>query len=169
MWWNLTLNHQNNTIIGFLDKNSTKKRYYTRNWAPYPASMFDSTDMMQMATKSTLNNDLHVNVSGRLFGKQTTVIYDVSNEGTLGDFIVEFKIIVKHGLTQGNVVLVFDGITPIVQNHTCACSVRKKHGGCLAHILNAEMPLPPKTSILGVTKNKVHLNKMLAGDGNQVV
>ena len=25
------------------------------------------------------------------------------------------------------------------------------------------MPLPPKTSILGVTKNKVQLNKMLAG------
>ena len=141
--------------------------------------MFDSTDMMQMATKSTLNNDLHVNLSGRSFGKQTTVIFDVSallwtisgpsNEGTLGDFIVEFKLIVKHGLTQGNIVLVFDGITPIVQNHTCACSVRKKNGGCLAHILNAEMPLPPKTSILGVTKNNVHLNKMLAGDGNQVV
>ena len=67
--------------------------------------MFDSTDMMQMATKSTLNNDLHVNVSGRSFGKQTTVIYDVSallwtiswpsNESTLGDFIVEFKLLVN--------------------------------------------------------------------------
>ena len=46
---------------------------------------------------------------------------------------------------------------------------QEKNCGCLAHILNAEMPLPPKTSILGVTKNKVHLNKMLAGDGTQVV
>ena len=87
--------------------------------APYPASMFDATGMMRrMATKSTLNNDLRVNVSGRSFERQTTVIYDVSallwtiswlsNAGTLGDFIVKFKSIIKHGLTQGNVVLVFD-------------------------------------------------------------
>ena len=55
------------------------------------------------------------------------------------------------------------GITPTVQNHTCACSVRKKNGGGRVHILTAEIPLPPKTSILGVTKNKVQLNKRLAG------
>ena len=86
--------------------------------APYPASMFDATGMMRMATKSTLNNDLRVNVSGRSFERQTTVIYDVSallwtiswlsNAGTLGDFIVKFESIVKHDLTQGNDVLVFD-------------------------------------------------------------
>ena len=73
--------------------------------------MFDATGMMRMATKSTLNNDLRVNVSGRSFETQTTVIYDVSvllwtiswlsNAGTLGDFIVKFKSIVKHDLTQG--------------------------------------------------------------------
>ena len=55
------------------------------------------------------------------------------------------------------------GITPAVQNHTCACSVRKKNCGGRVHILTAEVPLPPKTSIHGVTKNKVPLNKMLAG------
>ena len=32
----------------------------------------------------------------------------LSNAGTLGDFIVKFKSIVKHDLTQGNAVLVFD-------------------------------------------------------------
>ena len=53
------------------------------------------------------------------------------------------------------------GITPTVQNHTCACS--GKNGGGRVHILTAEIPLPPKTSILGVTKNKVQLNKRLAG------
>ena len=73
--------------------------------------MFDATGMMRMATKSTLNNDLRVNVSGRSFESQTTVIYDVSallwtiswlsNAGTLGDFIVKFKSIVEHDLTQG--------------------------------------------------------------------
>ena len=81
--------------------------------APYPAPMFDATGMMRMATKSTLKNDLRVNVSGRSFGKPTSVTYDVSallwtiswpsNAGTLGDFIVKFESIVKHGLTQGNV------------------------------------------------------------------
>ena len=40
---------------------------------------------------------------------------------------------------------------------------QEKNGGCRVHILTAEMPLPPKTSILGVTKNKVQLNKMLYG------
>ena len=39
----------------------------------------------------------------------------------------------------------------------------EKKGGGRVHILTAEMPLPPKTSILGVNKNKVQLNKMLAG------
>ena len=35
--------------------------------------------------------------------------------------------------------------------------------GGRVHILTAEMPLTSKTSIHGVTKNKVQLNKMLAG------
>ena len=122
--------------------------------------MFDATGMMRMVTKSTLINDLRVNVSGRSFKKQTTVIYDVSallwtlswpsNADNLGDFTVKFKLIVKHGLTQKNVVLVFD------RYYT-------NSGGGRVHILTAEVRLPPKTSILGVTKNKVQLNKMLAG------
>ena len=41
---------------------------------------------------------------------------------------------------------------------------RQEKNGGRVHILTAEMPLPPKTSIIvGVTKNKVQLNKMLAG------
>ena len=55
-----------------------KKEVLNTELAPYSASMFDATGMMRMAAKSTLNNDLRVNVSGRSFGKQTTVIYDVS-------------------------------------------------------------------------------------------
>ena len=47
------------------------------------------------------------------------------------------------------------GITPAVQN--------KKSGGGGVHIIIANVPLPPKTSILGVTKHNVQLNKMLAG------
>ena len=39
----------------------------------------------------------------------------------------------------------------------------KNNGGVRVHILTAEVPLPPKTPILGVTNNKVQLNKMLAG------
>ena len=142
-----------------------KKRYYL---APYPASMFYATGMMRMATKSTLNNELRVNVSGRSFGKPTTVIYDVSallwpiswplNAGNLSDCIVKFKLIVKHGLTQGNVVLVFD---TYYTNSTK--SYMRMYGGVRLHILTAEVPLPPKTPILGVTNNKVQLNKMLAG------
>ena len=58
--------------------------------APDPSSIFDSTGMMRMATKSTLKNDLRVNVSGRSFRKSTTVIcfavlwtiYWPSNAGT---------------------------------------------------------------------------------------
>ena len=89
----------------FKSKSYEKEVLHTE-LAPYPASMFDATGMMRMATKSTFNNDLRVNVSG----KQTTVIYDVSallwtiswpsNVVNLGDFIVKFKAIVKHGLTQ---------------------------------------------------------------------
>ena len=40
---------------------------------------------------------------------------------------------------------------------------QEKNGGGRVHILTAEIPLPPKTSILGVTKNKVQLNNRLAG------
>ena len=43
---------------------------------------------------------------------------------------------------------------------------QEKNGGGRVHILTAEIPLPPKTSInqsIGVTKNKVQLNKRLAG------
>ena len=40
---------------------------------------------------------------------------------------------------------------------------QEKNGGGRVHIITAEVPLPPKTSILGVTKHNVHLNKMLAG------
>ena len=78
-----------------------KKEVLHTELAPYPASMFDVTDMMRMATKSTPNNDLRVNVSGRSFGKQSTVIYVVSallwtiswpsNAGKLGGFILKFK------------------------------------------------------------------------------
>ena len=135
--------------------------------------MFDATGMMRISTKSTLNNDLRVNVSGRSFGKQTAVIYDVSallwtiswpsNAGTMGDFIVKFKSIVKHGLTQGNVVLVFDRYyTSSSKSYMCMLRQEKNCGGRV-HSLTAEVPLPPKTSIHGVTKNKVPLNKMLAG------
>ena len=97
-------------------------------------------------------------MSGSSIGKQTTVIYYVSallwtiswpsNVGNPGDFIVKFKSIVKHGLTQGKVVLVLHQQHKIIQN-----------GGGRVHILTAEVPIPPETSILGVTKNKVQLNK----------
>ena len=40
---------------------------------------------------------------------------------------------------------------------------QEKNGGGRVHILTAGMPSQPKTSILGVTKNRVQLNKMLAG------
>ena len=40
---------------------------------------------------------------------------------------------------------------------------QEKNGGGRVGILTAEMPLPPKTTIIGVTKNKVQLNEMLAG------
>ena len=135
--------------------------------------MFNSTGMIRMATKSTINNDFRVNVSGRSFGKPTTVIYDVSallwtiswlsNAGTLYDFIVKFKSIVKHGLTQGNVVLVFNRYYTNSRKLYMRMLRQEKNGLCRVHILTAEMPLPPKTSIPGVTKNKVQLNKMLAG------
>ena len=101
----------------------------------------------------------HVNVSGRSFGKQTTVIYDVSallwtiswlsNAGTLYDFIVKFKSIVKHGLTQGNVVLVLDRYYTNSTKLYMRMLRQEKNGR--VHILTAEMPLPPKTSIPGVT------------------
>ena len=135
--------------------------------------MFDATGMIRMATKSTLKNDLRVNVFGRSFGKQTTVIYDVSallwtiswssNAGSLSDFIVKFKSIVKHGLTQANVVLVFDRYYTSSSKSYMRMLRQEKNGGGPIHILTAEMTLTPKTSILDVTKNKVQLNKMLAG------
>ena len=40
---------------------------------------------------------------------------------------------------------------------------QEKNGGDRVHILIAEVPLPPETSILGVTKNKMQLNERLPG------
>ena len=123
--------------------------------------MFDATGMMRMATKSTLKNDLRVNVSGRSFGKPTTVIYDVS--ALLRTISFKFISIVKHGLTQGNVVMVFDRYYTNSKKSYMRMLQQEQNCGGRVHILTAEMPLPPRTSILGVIKNKVQLNKMLAG------
>ena len=76
---------------------------------------------------------------------------------------MKFKSIVKHGLTQGNVVLVFDRYYTKSAKSYMRMFRQEKNGGGHVHILTAEVRLPPKTSILGVTKNKVQLNKMLAG------
>ena len=86
-----------------------------------------------------------------------------SNAGTLGDFIVKSKSIGKHGLTQVNVVLVFVKYYTNSTKSYMRMFRQEKNGGGRVHILTAEIPLPPKTSILGVTKNKVQLNKRLAG------
>ena len=40
---------------------------------------------------------------------------------------------------------------------------QEKNDGGRVHIITAKVPLPPKTSILGVTKHNVQPNKMLAG------
>ena len=101
--------------------------------------MFDATGMMRMATKSTLNND----VSALLW-----TIYWPLNAGTLGDFNVKCKSIVKHGLTQGNVVLVFDRYFTNNTKSYMRLFRQEKNGGGRIHILIAEIPchLKPQSS-----------------------
>ena len=107
----------------------------------------------------------------RSFGKQTTVIYDVSallwtiswrsNAGNLGDFIIKFKQLLNMALLR-EMLTGIRAYTNSTKSYMRMFRQEKNCGGRV-HILIAEMPLPPKTSILGVTKNKVQLNKMLAG------
>ena len=60
-------------------------------------------------------------------------------------------------------ILVFDRYYTNTAKSYMRMSRQEKNGGGHVHILTAEVRLPPKNSILGVTKNKVQLNKMLAG------
>ena len=64
---------------------------------------------------------------------------------------MKFKSIFKHDLTQGNVVLDFDRYYTNSSKSYVRMFRQEKNGGGRVHILTAEMPLPPKTSILGAT------------------
>ena len=110
---------------------------------------------MRMATKSTLNNDLRINVSG----KQTTVIYDVSvllwtiswpsNAGNLGVSSWNLNQLLNMALLREMLCWFLTGITPTVQNHTCACSVRKKMVEVMytSSLLKCAYHLKPQSSV----------------------
>ena len=78
-------------------------------------------------------------MSGRSFGKQTTVIYDDS--ALLWTISWPLNQLLNMELLREMLCWFLTGITPTVQNHTCACSVIKK---MVEVVYTAEMPLPPK-------------------------
>lgn len=136
----------------------------------YPPSMFDSAGMMRVAKKSTLKTSLQVTLSDRSALQADTVIFDVSAllwtikwpTGKLQLYINALREYVKQALMVGNAVFVFDRYFQDSTKTYLRQLRQEKQGMSRVHVLRPDMPAPPKESILGVTKNKIQLNKMVA-------
>lgn len=138
--------------------------------AAYPPALFDSAGWMRVSKKSNLKNALEINVSTRSVSALDTTVYDVSAllwsiswpTGALQMYIDAVKLFVVEALTVGNVVFVFDRYFENSTKAYCRLLRQEKQGTSRVHILKPDMPTPPKSAILGVSKNKMQLNKMIA-------
>ena len=140
--------------------------------AAYPPSMFDEHGLMRSAQKSEQKRNLQVLVSERAIVPVDTTVVDVSAllwtlnwpTDTLGTYVKTFVSYVTHVLQFCNAVFVFDRYFDESESpKSYLRSVRqKKQGTSRVHLLSEDIPAPSRQVVLGVTKNKIQLNKILA-------
>ena len=127
---------------------------------------------MRSTPKAKLRSALEVRISERRAKKCDALIYEVSavlwtiswpNEGSpLQVYIKAFQVFALTALGITSAVFVFDRYYPnSTKTHTRLLR-QEKDGSSRQHILKPDMLSLPRTCILGVTKNKEQLNKMLS-------
>ena len=138
--------------------------------AAYPPALFDSAGMMRVSKKSILKTDLQITTPEPLVPAVETAVYDVSAllwtinrpTGTLKLYVDALKAFVMKALIVGNVVFVFDRYFEDSPKAYCRLLRQEKQGMSRIHILKTDMPTPPRSAIIGVCKNKMQLNRMIA-------
>ena len=137
--------------------------------APVPTSMFeDSGDMRIRKTKSLLQ----VEVSTRHTSSQisclvidgSAVLYTIHwpANGTVGDFICNFRTYVGQKLKQGEVYLVFDRYRQYSTKGVTRSG--RQSNASKVYQLTHDTPLPPQNVALGVTENKKQIIALICVD-----
>ena len=133
--------------------------------AAYPPALFDSAGMMRVSKKSILKTDLQITTPEPLVPTVETAVYDVSAllwtinwpTGALKLYVDALKAFVMKAF-----VFVFDRYFEDSPKAYCRLLRQEKQGMSRILILKTDMPTPPRSAILGVCKNKMQLNRMIA-------
>ena len=140
--------------------------------APVTTSMFDDTGDMRIAkSKSTLKNILQVEVSDRVAGGANVSVLDGSAilwvvtwpaDGTVNDYIANFKYAIGKRLWVEDVYLIFDRYydysTKSVTRRSRATGVSR------VHHLQVNSKLPAQKILLASSKNKKELMQLIVDD-----
>ena len=126
--------------------------------------------MVRVSKKSILKTDLQITTPEPLVPAVETAVYDVSAllwtinwpTGALKLYVDALKAFVMKALIVGNVVFVFDRYFEDSPKAYCRLIRQEKQGMSRIHILKTDVPTPPRRAILGVCKNKMQLNRMIA-------
>lgn len=140
--------------------------------APVPTSMFDDTGDMRIAkSKSTLKKILQVDVSDRVAGGTNISVLDGSAilwvvpwpaDGTVKDYIANFKYAIGKRLLTEDVYLIFDRYydysTKSVTRGSRATGVSR------VHHLQVDSKLPAQKIVLASSQNKKQLMQLIVDD-----
>ena len=142
-------------VIGLLvsQRDLDLQQVFATELIAYPPSMFQADGEMHVATgKSTLKNNLKVEVSQRLITSPTAIVMDVSavlwtvdwpTHGTVGTFISGFKAWLRVRLSEADVHLCFDRYRDYSTKSTTRSS---RAAATRVHQLDLKTPLPGSSS-----------------------
>ena len=89
------------------------------------------------------------------------MIHWIAN-GTVRDFVVNFKQYIQHKLTSSDVYLVFDRYQDFSTKSTTRCN--RTTEASRVHRLALDIPLPPQKVVLTVSENKSQLMEIICED-----
>ena len=138
--------------------------------SPVTTSMFnDSGDMRTGKAKAQLKKQLQVEMSSRnvspkfdcrvLDGSAVLWVIHWPANGTVCDFVVNFKQYIQHKLTSSDVYLVFDMYQDFSTKSTTRCN--RTTEASRVHRLALDTPLPPQKVVLTVSENKSQLMEII--------
>ena len=156
------------------DRNIDVRDVLSYELAPVPTSMFTNEGMRICKAKSTLKRMLQVEVSRRNAGIADVIVIDGSallwtihwpTDGTVGDFVANFKRRIASYLTDSDVYLIFDryyeySIKSVTRDG-------RKTGVSRKHHLLRTTALPSQKVILASVENKTQLIRILCDDLTQ--
>lgn len=135
-----------------------------------PTSLFnDSGDMRTGKAKAQLKKQLQVEMSSRnvspkvdcrvLDGSAVLWVIHWPANGTVCDFVVNFKQYIQHKLTSSDVYLVFDRYQDFSTKSTTRCN--RTTEASRVHRLALDTPLPQQKVVLTVSENKSQLMEII--------